>query len=193
MSTTAATAFVALVSALLLTAAPVRAANESNDRGLILRDTSLLAEPGHGAPLAELARGTTVSVHGRQGLWMLITALTPGGEQRGWTRLTALRLESGAPPAAGATGGSGGFARLSRSVTGLLSGLRGRETRTAHATIGVRGLTPGEIETARFDAAALAWIAEAQASAAQAQQFAASGGLTARTIPPLAPAAGRSP
>lgn len=186
---------VALVGAWLLMVDPVRAVGEADDRGLILRDTSLLAEPGQGAPLAELARGTTVAVHGRQGLWMLVTAPTPGGDQRGWMRLTALRLESGAPPtsAAGTAGGSSGFARFSRSVTGLLGGLRGRETRTAHATVGIRGLAPGEIETARFDAAALAWVAEAQASAAQARQFADSGGLTARRVPPLPAVAGRSP
>ena len=92
------------------------------------------------------------------------------------------------PPMAtsGSTPAGGGFARLSRSVTGLLGGLRGRESNTAHATLGIRGLAAGEIENAHFDAAALAWVAAASASASEAQLFAQAGGLIARDVPALA-------
>ena len=158
------------------------------DRGVVLRDAPLRSDPGTGTTLAQLAPGTRVDVHGRQGLWMQVTAPTAHAGQRGWVFLPAIRLDGGAaaPAAVGSTPADGGFARLSRSVTGLLGGLRGRESNTAHATLGIRGLAAGEIENAHFDAAALAWIAAASASAADAQLFAQAGGLIARDVPALA-------
>jgi len=166
---------------------PARADESTADRGVVLRDSALRSDPGAGATIAQLAPGTMVDVHGRQGLWMLVTAPVASGGQRGWVFLPAVRLDSGAAPAAqpGAAPAGGGFARLSRSVTGLLGGLRGRESNTAHATLGIRGLAAGEIENAHFDAAALAWIASASASAADAQLFAQAGGLIARDVPAL--------
>lgn len=162
------------------------------EAGVLLRDVTLHAEPG-GAAVAELARGGHVGVHGRQGLWLLVTAATAAGERRGWTRLMAVRLGSAVPPAGGAGSAGGGFAAFSRSVSGLLGGLRGRDTRTANATIGIRGLTPSEITTARFDAAALARVAAAQASAAEARAFAAAGGVVARSVPEPAATAASAP
>lgn len=157
------------------------------DRGVVLRDAALRSEPGTGTTLAQLVPGTRVDVHGRQGLWMQVTAPTANAVQRGWVFLPAIRLDGGAAaPAAGSTPAGGGFARLSRSVTGLLGGLRGRESNTAHATLGIRGLAAGEIENAHFDAAALAWVAAASASASEAQLFAQAGGLIARDVPALA-------
>ena len=106
--------------------------------GTLLRDSALVANPG-GAEMRRLAAGTTVEVHGRQGLWLLVTAPGADAGTRGWTRLTAVRL-GGAAGAAGASTANApsesGFARFSRSITGLLGGLRGRETRTGRSTTG---------------------------------------------------------
>ena len=161
--------------------------------GTLLRDSALVANPG-GAEMRRLAAGTTVEVHGRQGLWLLVTAPGADAGTRGWTRLTAVRL-GGAAGAAGASTANApsesGFARFSRSITGLLGGLRGRETRTAHATIGIRWLTPTELRTAHHDAAALATVAGLRASREEAELFASAGGLEARVVGELAvPAVG---
>ncbi|MEQ8662737.1 MAG: hypothetical protein RLW62_18140, partial [Gammaproteobacteria bacterium] len=63
----------------------VRAADDVAEQGTLLRESALVALPG-GAAVASLAAGTTVDVHGRQGLWLLVTAPTASGVQRGWTR-----------------------------------------------------------------------------------------------------------
>jgi len=160
------------------------------EHGTLLRDSALVASPG-GAEVRRLAAGTSVDVHGRQGLWLLVTA--PGADEgtRGWTRLTAVRLGGEAGGSTTNAPSESGFARFSRSITGLLGGLRGRETRTAHATIGIRGLTPTELRTAHHDAAALAAVAELRASREEAELFASAGGLEARAVGELAaPAAG---
>ncbi|MEQ8232224.1 MAG: hypothetical protein RLW61_11845 [Gammaproteobacteria bacterium] len=160
------------------------------EHGTLLRESALVAMPG-GAEIARLAAGTTLEVHGRQGLWLLVTAPGTEGARRGWTRLTAVRLGGAAGTSAASAPQAGGFARFSRSITGLLGGLRGRDTRTAHATIGIRGLTPGELQTAHHDARALAMVAALGASRTDAELFAQAGGLTARPVPELAaPATG---
>ncbi len=152
---------------------------------LVLRATTLHAEAdANSARVAELAPSTRVDVHGRQGLWLLVSTAAADPATRGWLRLTHVRMTGEHHDAGAAQNGiGGGLARFSRSVTSLFGGLRGRETRTAHATIGIRGLTPGELTTATFDGAALDRVAAAAASAAEAEQFARAGGLVARNVP----------
>ena len=160
------------------------------EHGTLLRDSALVASPG-GAEIRRLAAGTSIEVHGRQGLWLLVTAPEADETTRGWTRLTAVRLGGEAGASTANTPSESGFARFSRSITGLLGGLRGRETRTAHATIGIRGLTPGELRTAHYDAAALAAVSALRASREEAELFASAGGLQARAVDELAaPATG---
>ena len=80
----------------------------------------------------------------------------------------------------------GGFAGFSRSVSGFLSSFRSPSSRTTErssSTIGMRGLTVAEIETAPADANALATISQYAMSTADAEMFARAGGLSARHVP----------
>lgn len=169
---------------LLVLLAGTVAAQQGGENGVVLYPAALHAEPGQGAVLAELPGGTSVDVHGRQGMWLLVTASVAGAETRGWARMTAVRFSGGpAGPSA-----SSGFAGFSRSLTGLLGGMRTRQPRTANATIGIRGLTPQELATAHYDAAALARVGAAMASREEAAAFASAGGLVSRPLstPPAA-------
>ena len=172
-----------LLFALLVGTAAAQSGGES---GLVLYSTALQADPGQGAVLAELPSGTPVSVHGRQGMWLLVTAAVAGADTRGWARMTAVRF-SGGPASPSASSGLAGF---SRSLTGLLGGMRTRQPSTANATIGIRGLTPQELATAHFDAAALARVNAAMANREQAAAFASAGGLVSRPLSAAPPAAG---
>lgn len=172
---------------LLALCLPLQAAEETAvDAGVLLRAATLHAQADlASASLAELAAGTSVSVMERQGLWLRVHASGEATPARGWLRLTAVRLTGRPAETSGSVGG--GLARLSRSVSSLFGGLRGRETRTAHATIGIRGLTPAELETAQADPAALDFVAAQGAGPAQAEAFASAGGLVARAAPDVAP------
>ncbi len=164
------------------------AAGNGGDRGVLLRDAELHAEADASSTvLARLSVGTTLDVLGRNGLWMFAAHETAAGRTQGWVRLTRLRLTgASAQVAPGSSGVSGGFARLSRSIGGLLGGFRSRQSESGSvATIGVRGLTPGELKTAHFDAAALGAVAAAVASNAEAENFARAGGLDARAVAEL--------
>ena len=110
--------------------------------------------------------------------------LRGGAETQGWLRFTELRFKRTAPEPAADAPSSSGFAGFSRSVSGFLSSFRGRNSRTAGATstIGIRGLTVAELESAQPDASALQWLGADTMSTEQAQQFAAAGGLSAKAV-----------
>lgn len=166
---------------------PLQAAEETAiDGGVTLREAALRTQPAADAStLATLSPGTTLDVFERRGLWLRAGARGGGEAARGWLSITGVRL-TGKPSGAARTLGSG-LARLSRSVSSLFGGLRGRETRTAHATIGIRGLTAAELNAAQPDAAALDYVAAWRASAEEAGAFASAGGLMARAAPGDAP------
>ena len=162
-------------------------ADDAGDTATALRAGELHALPANGSDVVgSYAAGDTLSVHARRGLWLEVSH----GEQRAWARLTRLRMSSGVP----ATGSQPGntLTRLSRSLSGLLGGMRRRDNMSAHDTLGIRGLTAAELETAPFDAAALGAVTAATVKPADAAQFAAAGGLATRTVPDV-PAAGTAP
>ncbi|MGR8922101.1 MAG: SH3 domain-containing protein [Gammaproteobacteria bacterium] len=176
-----------LVAGALLLSARLAGDGEA-ETGVLLRDASLHSEPSTSSSVVgQLARGVTVELIGRNGAWLLASAA--GSETtRGWLRLTHVRLSgAGGEPATAASGGfGGGFAALSRSVSGLLSGFGRRDAPTRAATLGIRGLTPDELRTAQFDEAALAAVAAAGVSAEDAARFARAGGLASREAPAIA-------
>lgn len=185
-----------LLCGLMLALAPAApAVDDAGAEGaLVLRDTAVYAAPDRNSDeLGQLRRGDKVGVLGRQGLWILLAAENGRGE--GWTRLTSLRLTGSSRSTTTAPKQSlGGFARLSRSVGGLLGGLRPRNSEPrSYATLGARGLTAAELEVAEFNAAAWSAVTAAAASAQDAETFARAGGLTARQVPDLPPAGGSQP
>jgi len=176
-----------LLALLLGAAAVCTGAQEPTRAAATVRDTALYTAPRYDAPVVtRLGPETPLYTGLREGLW--IDARTADGA-RGWLRLTDVRLGAGTadgdPGAAGAGAPARGgvFARLSRSVSSLLGGARGgydAQTSASTATIGIRGLSVAELETAAPDTAALAALARYSASAEEARAFAVLGGLSAR-------------
>jgi len=181
------TALAVLASMTAMAAAPAGA--ENGAQGVAIRDTVLRAAPIAGAePIARLEEGTALETGERRGLWRA-AELADGSS--GWVPLTAIRL---APPAAEPGGeaaqaesgssSSNPFARLSRSVSSLLGG--GRDSRVRNertATIGIRGLTVADLETAEPAPEALEAVSDYRAATEEAVDFAAAGGLRARPLP----------
>jgi len=172
---------------LLLAVSPVLA-EAPIDTAVTIRNTVLRAEPAQtGEVVTELAANTEVEIFERQRIWVRLATTGDDGGDQGWLRFTELRIGIGADGAAAQSEApkSGGFAGFSRSVSGFLSGFRGRGSRTAQktSTIGIRGLTVADLEAARPDVNALAAISRYRISKTDAQQFAGAGGLAARNVP----------
>ncbi len=159
-------------------------AEDPIDTAVTIRNTVLRSEPlQSGDVVTELAASTNVLVYERQRLWVRLGA-AKDPTTTGWLRFTELRFGTSTAAKSDAPRSSG-FAGFSRSVSGFLSGFRRGGSRTAQktSTIGIRGLTVAELETARPDAKALAAINRYVVSPADAEKFAGSGGLTARSVP----------
>jgi hypothetical protein len=135
------------------------------------------------AVVADLAENTAVDVFERERVWVRVAPSGVENAQTGWVRFTDLRF-GGAGAAAQTAAQGGGFAGFSRSVSGFLSGFRGRgaSNTTATSTIGIRGLTVADLSTAQPNTAALAMIDTYATSPSDAEQFAGVGGLIARDV-----------
>ena len=159
-------------------------AEDPIDTAVTIRNTVLRSEPLQTSDVVtELVADTNVLVYERQRLWVRL-AVTSDASITGWLRFTELRFGTSTATKSAAPRSSR-FAGFSRSVSGFLSSFRGGGSRTAQrtSTIGIRGLTVAELEAARPDAKALAAISRYAMSSSDAEQFAGSGGLTARSVP----------
>jgi hypothetical protein len=186
-------------------AGPVVAADELPiDRGATIRPAQVLDFPDRsGKLLGTLPPGAPVDIYERQRLWLRTKPPAGLAAPAGWVQLTDLRLGFTAPPPATAnapvpapapapTGGA--FSAFSRSVSGLLAGFQSRQSGYAsgsNATIGIRGLTSGELNASQPNYQALAEIERYAVMPAQAQMFANAGGLMPQrimyvTAPPMA-------
>ena len=184
----------ALLAGLLLTAAPPIAIPEAraDERSVIVQATTLRSGPGQSSgPVARLDAGTEVERGRRSGGWLAVETVDDGGRS-GWVQVWQVRTV-----AAGDSGGNpilNGLRRFSRAVSGLFGSEGAREVEQGNvtATIGVRGLKPGEFTGARPDPAARGRVAETRADPAQARAFAHAAGLSRRQVGTPGAAAGEA-
>jgi hypothetical protein len=163
--------------------------DEVIDHAVTVRESILRSEPTRASSaVVTLSADTQVEIFERRSLWVRLRVAGQTEQPSGWLRFTELRFRNSraaSSPSNGRSIGSG-FAGFSRSVSGFLSGFRSPSSPLAErssATIGIRGLTVAEIETAQPDANALATISQYAMSAADAEMFASAGGLSARHVP----------
>lgn len=175
------------------------------ERGLTIRPAAVLDFPDRsGKPLGTLPANAAVDVYERRRLWLRVRPPVGVVGPAGWLPLTELRLggmtqPAAAPAAVQAQAPGGAFSAFSRSVSGLLAGFNSRQSGYAasNATIGIRGLTSGELSAAAPNYQAFADIERYSVMPAQAQAFAFAGGLVPQRImyvtapPTVAPGAAR--
>jgi hypothetical protein len=134
-----------------------------------IRSVELKAKAASDAKsVASLPANTSVDLVKREGAWVQLKS----GKDTGWAKLFDIRL-AGAQTAP--TKSSGGNA-LGDTV-GLLSGARG-----ASVTTGVRGLDEDQLVKAQPNPQEFVKLVSFQVTKEQAQQFAATGKLTAREV-----------
>jgi hypothetical protein len=130
------------------------------------RPTEMKASPlSDAATVAPLAAETAVKVVGRQSGWTQVQA----GTQTGWVRAFHLRFQSVV------SGSSEGGA-----LGGVLGGIFGGSKKAAPkgtSTIGVRGLSTEELQSAAPDPQAFAALLGMRTDAASAKRFASDGKL----------------
>jgi hypothetical protein len=139
------------------------------------------------AEITTLPADTPVAVRGRERLWVRVKTLGPDPAE-GWLRVTDMRLGEGASSKASSGGAARkGFAGFSRSVTGLFErfGKRTSSRVATTSTIGVRGVSAADLETARPDHKALARIERIEISERETVEFARSAGLSGTDVPYL--------
>jgi len=130
-------------------------------------DEQLRAEPSPAAAaVGRVTANARLDVLERKGFW----ARVKSANATGWLKLSSLNLETRA------TEGTSSLSTLS----GLASGRTGSGNVVAAA--GTRGLSAGELRAAKADYGALAEVKKLAASPAQADAYAAAGGLTPRSV-----------
>lgn len=145
----------------------------------VKREAPLRAAPEPSAPsLAVLPAQTALTrLTSRRGPW--IEVRTAQG-QTGWVHL----FDVGTAPVA--QGGNFATGAL-RGLTGLFASgnALAPQTRTATATIGIRGLGAEDIANAQPNLAAVTVMESLRIASAQAQQFAIAASLSAQAVDPL--------
>jgi hypothetical protein len=164
----------AILSAILFAAL---GATALADTGVARQDDQLRAEPSPtAAAVGAVAANTRLEVLERKGFWARVRA----AGATGWLKLSSFSVERRAADGA--------------STVSTLASLATGRTGTGNivSAAGTRGLSAGEIRAARPDYGALAEVKKLAVPAAQAESYAAAGGLAPRTIAYLpAPGAGK--
>ena len=152
-----------LAAFLLVSFSPAALADAASARN----DDQLRAEPSPAAAnVGRVAANARLDVLERKGFW----AKVKSANATGWLKLSSLNLET--RPAEGASSLS--------TLSGLASGRTGSGNVVSAA--GTRGLSAGELRAARPDYAALAEVKKFAVAPAQADVYAAAGGLTPRSV-----------
>jgi len=155
------------------------------DTLIVKRATQLRETPAEAAPgLAALAPQTAVTrLQARRGPWIEVRSAQG---VTGWVHI----FDVGTTPVA--QGGNFATGAL-RGLTSLFGGGNSlAPTRTATATIGIRGLGAEDITNAQPNLTAVTMVEALRLDATQARQFASASALTSQTIDPL-PAPPRPP
>lgn len=177
-------------------AAPVAAAGSTPGttlgKAVALRAGVLRQLPStRAAQTGRFGAKTRFDIRARRGLWIDVTSETGG--QRGWARLGTVRLLTDsrtsrvAVPATSSgqqqQSGNSGFSGFARSLTGWLGGGQSASASRSTSTIGIRGLTRGDLSgDGRPDMAALAQL-DRIANPNAAGVFARRGGLARQSVP----------
>lgn len=174
--------FISIVVLSILSLAPVLA----NQEGIVVRTATVHTSPSHGARrLGEVTAGTAVSIFSRQGGWKEIFS-----EQHsiiGWVRGYQVREGSAAPVVettneADSRGFLAGLASFSRKASSFFKSDRSA-TSSGTATIGVRGLSEDEINTAQADFAEFEKMQRFASNGKRAGSFARQGKLSSTRVP----------
>lgn len=132
--------------------------------GSMIRDDDLRASPSTtAASLGKAAKGSSVEILARQSGW---TQVKSGGKT-GWVRILSVRIAS-----------AGGGADLA----GLAQAGSKREPGKAVAVAGVRGLSEEELKGAQYSGEQVALLDRYKVDKVAAEQFAQTGGLSARPL-----------
>ena len=130
-------------------------------------DDQLRAEPSPAAAtIGRVSANARLDVLERKGFW----ARVKSANATGWLKLSSLNMET--RPAEGASSLS--------TLSGLASGRTGSGNVVSAA--GTRGLSAGELRAAKPDYGALAEVKKLAVAPAQADSYAAAGGLTPRSV-----------
>lgn len=147
----------------------VNAASAWAASGTALRDEKLYSQPSASAKVAgTVAKGASVSILGKQGGWLRVSA----GKATGWIRLLSVRT------GAGGAGGVGVGDVVGAATT------RSDPSRVV-AVAGLRGLNEEDLKQAKFNADELARMEASSVTTAQARSFAGQSGLAAVNVPAL--------
>jgi hypothetical protein len=149
----------------------------AGEAGVMIRTDALHEDASAAsATKGKVEKGTAVEIIDRHGGW---TQIRQAGST-GWVRLLSVRRGEASSSGAGA------------DLGGVLAiGTTRYDPNRVTATAGLRGLNEEELRAARFDPAQLKQLDTFASTAQEARQFAAAGGLSARSIGYL-PAPGQS-
>lgn len=155
---------------------------QANQSGVVVRLAGVYAKANaDSALIGQLAPGSEVSIFQRQGGWKEV--FSESDELVGWVRSYQVR-EGVVVQQAGAEGGSdsrgflAGLASFSRKASRFFSS-SGSGTSANTATIGVRGLSEAEIESARPDFEEFARMKQYVSNDKRLTQFKSNGQLKA--------------
>lgn len=138
------------------------------DSGVMIKDDSLRnSASSSGTVVGSVAKGASVEILARQGGW---TQVRHAGKT-GWVRILSVRKGEASRGSAGA------------ELAGAVAiGTTRYDPNRVTATAGLRGLNEEELRAARYDPAQLQLMDGYAVGAAEARQFAQSGGLQARSV-----------
>ena len=186
--------YLAIVKPILLTllllfllVLPVHA----DEPGLVVRLAGVYAKPDSTTALiGQLTPGSQVSVFQRQGGWKEV--FSEDEELIGWVRSyqvregTVVQQNESEDAGSDSRGFLAGLASISRQASRFFSG-RSSSSSSSTATIGVRGLSEEEIESAKPDFEEFVRLKQYASNTERAEQFRLEGQLNAQQIEHLEP------
>jgi hypothetical protein len=167
---------------LLLLLAPVKAAEQA----VIVRQAPVYAQASSASGIVgQLSAGTRVAVFAREGGWQEVFSEQP--ELTGWVRVYQVRGGNYAAPEViteqeDSRGFLAGLASFSRKASGFFK-RDSTATSSGTATIGVRGLSEADINSAKPDFGELEKMNTYASKPERMEFFTAQGGLQAHKVP----------
>ena len=155
---------VLLLGASLLSAVAVAAPTS----GVLIKSETVYARPSTAAkPVANLSKGSRVSVMTKQGGWLQVGV----GTTNGWVRMLSVRTSGAVLSNSGAD-----LLGITQMATGK------RQPGKIVATAGVRGLSEEDLKTAHYSEQGMRELADYQVSGDAAKNFAKQGRLVKQNI-----------
>lgn len=167
------------------------AALAAEERTVVVEASTLRDGPAASAsPVTRLEPGTPVEGGARRGAWLAVET-RDGPRHSGWLRVWRVRTVAADDDDNPILSG---LKRFSRAVSGLFGGDSGEQVEQGEvtATIGVRGLKPGEFASAQPDTEARRRLGGLRADGNEASAFARAAGLNRRDVGSVGAGAGES-